>query len=190
MRIYSEMPLSDFQFWSGGLERAKNLSEEEFDDIECMLTELNPDGMEDVEVNDLFWFDFDTIAQHLGCADEEDFDLKHDPNYVDDDELEEFAEKWLYDYVEEYRHYPGVLCDLMSCFDIADEYDEEGNDPEWTNDDLIADYIIQRFKNGDVDIMSCLFDEDSFGHVCNDTIPTTNELRRMAMNKKAKENEK
>ena len=48
------------------------LEEKEFDIIEELLEELYPDGMEETEVNDFFWFDGDTIAQALGYEDEDD----------------------------------------------------------------------------------------------------------------------
>lgn len=86
MRIYEEKALKDFDFWSGGADRAANLTDEEFDSVERLFEELYPDGMSDTEINDFFWFDFDTIAQHLGYEDEEDFDRKHDPNYIDNDQ--------------------------------------------------------------------------------------------------------
>ena len=36
------------------------------------MEELYPDGMEETEINDFFWFDGDTIAQALGYEDEDD----------------------------------------------------------------------------------------------------------------------
>lgn len=36
------------------------------------MEELYPDGMEEIEVNDFFWFAGDTIAQALGYEDEDD----------------------------------------------------------------------------------------------------------------------
>lgn len=73
MKIYKEESLSDFEFWSGAVGRAENLTDEEFGIIEDALEEMFPDGMTETEINDFFWFDFDTIAQWLGYEDEEDF---------------------------------------------------------------------------------------------------------------------
>lgn len=73
MKIYKEESLSDFEFWSGAVDRAENLTDEEFGMIEDALEEMFPDGMTETEINDFFWFDFDTIAQLLGYEDEEDF---------------------------------------------------------------------------------------------------------------------
>ena len=66
MKIYSEQSLRNFDFWSGAKSRVKYLTDEQLDTIESMLEELYPEGMSETEVNDLFWFDEDTIAEWLG----------------------------------------------------------------------------------------------------------------------------
>lgn len=66
MKIHKETALKDFEFWSGAADRVKYLTEDELNTIENTLEELYPDGMNDTELNDLFWFDEDTIAEWLG----------------------------------------------------------------------------------------------------------------------------
>lgn len=72
MTIIKEERLENFEFWSGARYLADKLTRKEFDVIEELLEELYPDGMEETEVNDFFWFDGDTIAQALGYEDEDD----------------------------------------------------------------------------------------------------------------------
>lgn len=72
MTIIKEERLENFEFWSGARYLADKLTCKEFDVIEELLEELYPDGMEETEVNDFFWFDGDTIAQALGYEDEDD----------------------------------------------------------------------------------------------------------------------
>ena len=36
------------------------------------MEELYPDGMDEEQINDFFWFEGDTIAQILGYEDEDD----------------------------------------------------------------------------------------------------------------------
>lgn len=74
MKIYREESLFNFDFWAGAKERAEKLSLNDFEIIEEQLEELYPDGLSENEINDIFWFDFDFIAQMLGYEDEEDFD--------------------------------------------------------------------------------------------------------------------
>ena len=66
MKIYTEQSLKDFEFWSGARDRAKYLTDDQFDTIEAILEDAYPDGMTDTEINDFFWFEEDTIADWLG----------------------------------------------------------------------------------------------------------------------------
>lgn len=66
MKVYSEQSLRDFEFWSGAKETAKYLTAEQMDTVETMLEDLYPDGMSETEINDIFWFEEDTIADWLG----------------------------------------------------------------------------------------------------------------------------
>ena len=66
MKIYSEQSLRNFEFWSGAKYRVKYLSDEQLDIVENILDDLYPEGTSETEVNDLFWFDEDTIAEWLG----------------------------------------------------------------------------------------------------------------------------
>lgn len=108
MIIQQEIALRDFEFWSGGKDRADNCTDEDFDSIEELFEELYPEGMTDDEINNFFWFDFDTIAQHLGYDDEEDFDRKRDPNYLDDDDLLDYIEDWFEEFLDTVKENEGV----------------------------------------------------------------------------------
>lgn len=73
MRYYVEDNLCNFQFWGGAKEKANLLTLEDFEQIEYVLDDIYPEGLEDVQINDIFWFEFDFIAQTLEYKDEEDF---------------------------------------------------------------------------------------------------------------------
>ena len=74
MKIYEEKSLIDFEFWSGAIYRAEKLTVDEFNQIEVILEELYPDGIDETTINDLFWFEEDTIAEWLGYADFEELE--------------------------------------------------------------------------------------------------------------------
>ena len=74
MKIYVENSLRDFEFWCGAIDRVMYLTDEDFDQIEEILEERYPDGMHETEVNDLFWFEEDTIAEWLGYSDWEELE--------------------------------------------------------------------------------------------------------------------
>lgn len=72
MKIYSEKSLRNFEFWSGAKENANELTFEQLDEVETILEDMYPEGMDETQINDLFWFDFDTIKEWLGITNEED----------------------------------------------------------------------------------------------------------------------
>ena len=69
MRIYREMPLTEFEFWAGAKDTVKYLTEEELEQIEQILEEISPEGLSETDVNDLFWFEHELIAEWLGYKD-------------------------------------------------------------------------------------------------------------------------
>ena len=89
MKIYSEQSLADFKFWSGAETTAQRIWEEQgsegFDQLEAILEDLYPDGIDETDLNDLLWFDADTVYEWLGIDDEEEEEDEED----DDDEEEE-----------------------------------------------------------------------------------------------------
>lgn len=52
--------------WSGASDRVRCLSDEEIDLIIGILAEQYPDGIDEGELNDFFWFDDDIYSEWLG----------------------------------------------------------------------------------------------------------------------------
>ena len=72
MKVYKEINLRDFEFWSGAKSNAETLTDEQLDMVDSILEELYPYGMDETQINDFFWFEFDTIREWLGIKDEEE----------------------------------------------------------------------------------------------------------------------
>lgn len=66
MKIYREESLSNFEFWSGAKDFAEKLTDNELGQIEDNLTELYPDGIDEIQLNDLFWFEPEAICDWFG----------------------------------------------------------------------------------------------------------------------------
>lgn len=97
MKYYVEDSLSNFNFWSGGKDRADLLTSEQLDTVEQMMEEIEPvEGWSDTAINDFFWFEFDTICEWLGYDDEEH--LEADIKKEEVDEAQEWAEEISTDY--------------------------------------------------------------------------------------------
>lgn len=66
MKIYTEKSLSRFEFWSGAKNFANKLTYNELDQVENCLEEIYPGGMDETDLNDLFWFEPETVCDWLG----------------------------------------------------------------------------------------------------------------------------
>ena len=72
MKVYSEINLRDFEFWSGAKLNAETLTSEQLDIVESILEDAYPDGISETKINDFFWFEFDTIREWLGIEEGEE----------------------------------------------------------------------------------------------------------------------
>ena len=72
MKIFKEESLRYFDFWSGAKENAKELSGEQLDNLEFILEDAYPDGIDATTLNELMWFEFDTIKEWLGSEDDDE----------------------------------------------------------------------------------------------------------------------
>ncbi|MBD5306584.1 MAG: hypothetical protein HDS14_03020 [Bacteroides sp.] len=196
MKYIVEDSLQNFKFWSGGKDRADNCSASELDSIEEFLEEIEPvDGWTDTAINDVFWFDFDTLAQHLGYKNEEDFDLQHDPNYLNDDDLEEFIEEWFVNFlqgIKEREGTDGMVSLYENCFSgdymdfaLTDEEKEEAEDvfdyPDWIGERIYNHLLTVEAA----DLMEALFEDDN-GHENLENFPTKEQFRKEMMCKHKK----
>ena len=66
MKIYKELSLRYFEFWSGAIQNANQLTYDELDALEQILEMDYPDGVDATFINDLMWFEFETICEWLG----------------------------------------------------------------------------------------------------------------------------
>jgi len=71
MKIYRDIPLTQFEFWAGAKDTVKYLTEFELKEIELILEDLCWEGLSEEQLNDIFWHERDLIAEWLGY---EDFD--------------------------------------------------------------------------------------------------------------------
>ena len=81
MKYYVEDSLDNFEAWSGGKDTLDTLREKgDVDSVECLIEELQGcDGevWSDTAVNDFLWFERDTIAQHLGYSDWDEYEYEN-----------------------------------------------------------------------------------------------------------------
>lgn len=61
MIIKQELNLEDFEFWSGAKDNAAACTLEQLRDIQDAIEQDYPEGIDETELNDLFWFEFDML---------------------------------------------------------------------------------------------------------------------------------
>ena len=80
--LYREMSIYDFEPWSGAEEAYDKIyNAGKLDELENILEDLYPDGIEETVLNDLLRFDEDYVLDLLGIEDDEEED--------DDDEQDD-----------------------------------------------------------------------------------------------------
>jgi hypothetical protein len=89
MKIYEEKSLANFEFWSGAKDTVKYLTYDELEKIEAILEDAYPEGMSDTQINDIFWFEEDWIAEMLGYSDFEELMHRDDEEEEEEEEEEE-----------------------------------------------------------------------------------------------------
>lgn len=53
MRIYSDESLTNFEFWNEAKKIVDKLTSEELEDLEPIIEDMYPDGIDETELNDL-----------------------------------------------------------------------------------------------------------------------------------------
>lgn len=195
MKIYEEKPLRQFEFWSGAADRVEYLTNDDFDVIESELEALYPDGMEDSQINDLFWFEFDFIAQMLGYEDEEDFNRKRDPKYIDDDDLVDYASDWFQEFVRNLKAEKNndLAMDIaVNLFGFDEPDDEKGYDETGCPTEEYFEGAFN-FLEGQIDnqeVFDAIFEDSKGEYETDGAIPSLEGFRDEIMSNNSKNQQK
>ena len=117
MKVYSEINIADFKAWGGAINTLDRIiTEDKCDELESILEDLYPDGISETELNDLLWFDDETVFGWLGIRTESEIrselaEVKEElkefkQNYADDCEdenmtVEEKIKLWKANYEDD-----------------------------------------------------------------------------------------
>ena len=81
MKIITERSFNRFESWSGAKDTQEKIIKEGKSDLfESILDSLYPDGITDTELNDLLWFDSESVYEWLGITDDEEETEEEDDN--------------------------------------------------------------------------------------------------------------
>ena len=99
MKIYSEINIADFKAWSGAINTLDRIiAEDKCDELEAILEDLYPDGINEAELNALLWFDDETVLGWLGIRTESEI---RSELAEAKEELEEFKQNYADDCEDE-----------------------------------------------------------------------------------------
>ena len=128
MKVVEDIDLKDFQFWAGARDTVKYLTDDELDTIQSILEDSYPDGMSKTDINDLFWFDSDTIADWLGYSDFEELMDRDDKDEVEESlsksrkrKIKEELNSDEKDYLEEYIFDEYIRNDYFPTYDDVND---------------------------------------------------------------------
>ena len=86
MIVTRDISLREFEPWQGAVPTYEALSVEELDQLESELERQYPDGIDETELNDLFWFEEDWIFKLAGHGGEEEEDDEEEEDEEEEDE--------------------------------------------------------------------------------------------------------
>lgn len=73
LTITKTMDIYDFEPWSGAVETYERVNNAGMlGDLDAILEDVYPDGIDETGLNDLLWFDSDTVLDWLGLSEEEE----------------------------------------------------------------------------------------------------------------------
>ena len=65
------MSIDEFEFWQGAIPRFEKIkAENKLEKLEELIDEMYPDGINEYDLNELLWFDYEWIFAKLGIEDE------------------------------------------------------------------------------------------------------------------------
>ena len=66
MIVINDCSLTAFRWWGGAELNARMLSLPELDTLDNILVDLYPDGINETMLNDMMWFEFESVCDLLG----------------------------------------------------------------------------------------------------------------------------
>lgn len=125
--IENDVTISSFEFWGNAREVVGKLTDEQCEQLDNVINDLYPEGIDKTSLNDLFSFEEDVIAEWLGFKDFDQLER------INDGKEKEYIRKQLKKYVLE--NVENCVERLEPCMDEV----RSGKDISNVDYDLYAD---------------------------------------------------
>lgn len=75
MKLYID--IENYEPWAGAKDTYETIVyHDKLDELDCLITNMYPDGLSMTELNDILWFDSDWVLEQLGIEDNDDDTLE------------------------------------------------------------------------------------------------------------------
>lgn len=75
LEIKKVFTINEYEPWSGAVDTYNKICDAgKLDELEFLLEDLYPDGIEETQLNDILWFDDEWVLECLGINEDEDED--------------------------------------------------------------------------------------------------------------------
>ncbi len=73
MKTFNEISITDFDAWSGAVDTKNTIiNSDKESEFEALIEELYPDGLSEMQLNDILWFESEWIFETLGISEEDE----------------------------------------------------------------------------------------------------------------------
>ena len=81
MKTICEVSLDRFEFWAGAVDSSRRFTLDELDTLEAILEDCYPEGIDETTLNDIFWFEPETLCEWLDIDFDEWIEREDDYRY-------------------------------------------------------------------------------------------------------------
>lgn len=129
MRIYSELDLNTFEAWSGAANTLDRIRREgKCEELESVLEENYPEGIDETELNDLLWFESETVYEWVGLRTEAEIDSEIEEAKLELADLEDELKDLDEDYHTDCEDVSEIECERIWIESYKDDYNSLIND--------------------------------------------------------------
>ena len=118
MKVYDEISLANFKAWAGAEENLNSLTYADCEQLEAVLEDIYPDGIDATELNDILRFDFNWCVHSIG--------YRNEMAVLNGNDRDSYAEHYEKVLAEKFPAYADYVADYVADY-LGDLTDEDEN---------------------------------------------------------------
>lgn len=119
MKVYDEISLISFKAWGGAEDNLAALTTDDYDNLEAVIEDIYPEGIDATALNDILRFDFNWCAHSLG--------YRNETAIRNGNDCDSYAEHYKKVLAEKFPAYADYVADYVADYldDLTDEDENE-----------------------------------------------------------------